>query len=131
MLVHGDLKGWPRLRMEAHLVSCSECRARRKRMGSLSVSLAHVFQNPSLGYRTFRAAPRLVWAGMAATAFFVGGASVLTVNAIHGAGSGTVAPAGEGASLRSCDLMPNEKATALANKKKLDHPKRKHDNPDK
>ncbi len=132
MLVHGDLKGWPRLRMELHLASCSDCRSRRRKMGSLSVSLAHLFQNPSLGYRTFRSAPRLVWAGMAAAALFVSGAGWLTVNALHSSSSVVVVPAGQGSgTLRSCEAMPNEQATALAAKKKPNHPNRKHDNPDK
>lgn len=130
MLVHGDLKGWPRLRMELHLASCSECRAQRRKMGSLSVSLAHLFQNPSLGFRTFRASRHLAWAGMAA-AFFVTGASLITVNLLGSSSTGNVTPGGLGAGLRSCDMESKEKATALANKKKLDHPKRKHDNPDK
>lgn len=132
MLVHGELKGWPRLRLEMHLVRCAECRNRRRRMGSLTVSLSHILQNPSLGYRTFRAAPRMALLTMALAVLMVSGAGWLTADYLNRENEPVGVVAGQGESLRSCELHPDEKAIALSTKKKkLEHPNRKHDNPDK
>jgi anti-sigma factor RsiW len=61
MLVHGELHGLARLRLEAHLLCCPSCRNQRKRLGSLSVSLSRAFTNPSLGHRTFVKASGTAW----------------------------------------------------------------------
>lgn len=61
MLVHGELEGTQALRVRAHLVLCSRCRARVGRLGALSGSLASAFQNPRLGSRTFGRASNTAW----------------------------------------------------------------------
>ena len=73
MLVHDELRGWSRLQAEVHLVLCPECRAKERRLRSLSTTLAISLRNPSLGSRTFRRARPAVWTtlglGVAAAAF--------------------------------------------------------------
>jgi anti-sigma factor RsiW len=61
MHVHGELQGWQKARVGAHLLVCAECRARRRRMDVLTGSLAAAFRNPSLGTRTFASARRTTW----------------------------------------------------------------------
>ena len=132
MLVHGELRGWSRLRMELHLLHCSECRSRRRRMGSLTLSLAQLLQNPSLGHRTFRTASRMAWSTMALAALFVSGGWFAANALSHGEQPAAATVAGSGVGLRSCETHSEPEAVALASKKKkLQHPKRKHDNPDK
>ncbi|RYG23899.1 hypothetical protein EON82_12565 [bacterium] len=66
MLVHRELKGWSRVRVEAHLFICPACRAKERRLRSLSTSLAVSLSNPSLGARTFVRPKTALWASLGA-----------------------------------------------------------------
>lgn len=75
MLVHNELRGWPRLQVEAHLLLCPECRANERRLRSLSTTLAISLRNPSLGSRTFPRSRPAVWTTLglgAVAAVFLG-----------------------------------------------------------
>lgn len=51
MLVHGELKGIPKLRTRFHLLFCRHCRARMDDFLAVSQSLAVRLENPRLGSR--------------------------------------------------------------------------------
>jgi hypothetical protein len=75
LVVHDELRGWPRLKLETHLLLCGECRAKERRLRSLSTTLAISLKNPSLGSRTFHAPKRVLWATLglgAASMVFLG-----------------------------------------------------------
>ena len=75
MLALGELDRGAALRVQAHLLLCPSCRARRRRFEGLAATLAKGFRNPTLGVRFLRV-PRAAWASagvLAALLMVLGG----------------------------------------------------------